>query len=107
MTKRCSMVAYEMSAPDYKTCMFPVHFYYYHKLMDYLPDWAMLGAGSILQDTTGTRDGIIASVHSFTFMSQARYYPNPTTCMSNHSTFVYGGSASPANGAAFVFHALR
>src|SRR5258708_39967240 len=73
-------------------------------LMNYFPDWALLAAGSISQDMTGTRDAIINNIHLFTF--DVANGPNPSTCLIN-SASVFLGSASAANGAAFAFHALR
>ena len=73
--------------------------------INYLPDWALLAAGSISQDMTGTRDAIINNIHLFTFNDIAL---NPSTCLINSSSAsVFLGSASAANGAAFAFHALR
>jgi len=71
--------------------------------MNYFPDWALLAAGSISQDMTGTRDAIINNMHLFTF-NFALNGSNPSTI---NKSFAPLGSASAANGAAFAFHALR
>ena len=73
--------------------------------MNYLPDWSLLAAGSLFQDTTGARDAIISDIHNFTF--KRSFAPNPTTCTLPADRFVLLGAASAANGAAFVLHALR
>jgi len=73
--------------------------------MGYLQDWALLAAGGIFQDATGTRDAIIANVHNFSFANGTNH-ANPSWCWSGFSPS-YGGDASAAVGAAFVFHALE
>jgi len=72
---------------------------------EYLPDWSLLAAGSLFQDTTGARDAIIKDIHDFTFMRS--FGPNPSTCSLPASRYILLGAASAANGAAFVLHALR
>jgi len=72
---------------------------------EYLPDWSLLAAGSLFQDTTGARDAIIKNIHDFTFMRS--FGPNPSTCSLPASRVILLGAASAANGAAFVLHALR
>jgi len=73
--------------------------------MGYLPDWALLAAGGIFQDTTGTRDAIITNVHNFSFANGTNH-ANPSSCWRGGSELYYG-NASAAVGAAFVFHALE
>ena len=70
--------------------------------MGYLQDWALLAAGGIFQDMTGTRDAIITNVHNFSFANETNH-ANPSSSRWNGE---YGGNASAAVGAAFVFHAL-
>jgi len=74
--------------------------------MGYLPDWALLAAGGIFQDATGTRDAIITNVHDLSFANGTNH-ANPSSCWSGFLAPSYGGDASAAVGAAFVFHALE
>jgi hypothetical protein len=83
----------------------PVHIFPIVTITNYLADWALLAAGSISQDATGTRDALINNVHRFTFGTV--YGPNPSTCLLTDSDIQVVGMASAANGAVFAFHALR
>jgi len=71
-----------------------------------LPDWALLAAGGIFQDTTSTRDAIITKVHDF-LSWKTTDQANPSMCCWRSTAQPFRGAASAAMGAAFAFHALR